>query len=65
LSSMIVLASACLVNNVQRQYPKFWVAQIPPAAPAPAPAPKQVVEDKATERSSNSDTLGDLERGPL
>ena len=61
LSSMIVLASACLVNNVQRQYPKFWVAQLPPA---PASAPRKVAEDKATERSSNSDTPGDLERGP-
>ncbi|KAH6643138.1 HPP family-domain-containing protein [Boeremia exigua] len=62
LSSMIVLVSACLVNNLQRQYPKFWVAQIPPP-PAPAPAPKPAVEDKATERSSDGDTLGDLERG--
>jgi CBS-domain-containing membrane protein len=63
LSSMIVLATACVVNNLQRQYPKFWVAQIPP--PPPAPAPKPVVEDKSTERSSDADTLGELERGPL
>ncbi|KAF2677067.1 hypothetical protein K458DRAFT_320576 [Lentithecium fluviatile CBS 122367] len=29
LSSSLVLASALLVNNFQRQYPKFWVAPIP------------------------------------
>jgi CBS-domain-containing membrane protein len=61
LSSMIVLASACVVNNLQRQYPKFWVAQIPP--PPPAPAPKPVPDDKLNQRSS--DTLNDMERGPL
>ncbi|KAJ4292526.1 hypothetical protein N0V90_009189 [Kalmusia sp. IMI 367209] len=35
LSSMLVLASALLVNNIQRQYPKFWISPIPPKAPAP------------------------------
>ncbi|KAF2868595.1 HPP family-domain-containing protein, partial [Massariosphaeria phaeospora] len=32
LSSVLVLASALLVNNIQRQYPKFWIAAIPPPA---------------------------------
>lgn len=35
LSSAIVLVTALMVNNIQRQYPKFWVAQIPPPPPAP------------------------------
>ncbi|KAF2017475.1 hypothetical protein BU24DRAFT_334810, partial [Aaosphaeria arxii CBS 175.79] len=30
LSSSLVLVSALLVNNLQRQYPKFWIAPIPP-----------------------------------
>ncbi|KAH7112543.1 HPP family-domain-containing protein [Dendryphion nanum] len=34
LSSMLVLASALIVNNIQRQYPKFWLAPIP-ATPIP------------------------------
>lgn len=33
LSSSIVLATALLVNNIQRQYPKFWFAPIPAEAP--------------------------------
>lgn len=31
LSSALVLASALIVNNIQRQYPKFWIAPIPPS----------------------------------
>lgn len=34
LSSALVLVSALLVNNIQRQYPKFWIAPIPPSPPA-------------------------------
>ncbi|KAF2638295.1 HPP-domain-containing protein [Massarina eburnea CBS 473.64] len=30
LSSTLILVSALLVNNIQRQYPKFWFAPIPP-----------------------------------
>jgi CBS-domain-containing membrane protein len=38
LSSSLVLGSALLVNNIQRQYPKFWVAPIPaPVAQKPDP----------------------------
>ncbi|KAJ4357223.1 uncharacterized protein N0V89_001798 [Didymosphaeria variabile] len=33
LSSALVLVTALLVNNIQRQYPKFWIAPIPPAPP--------------------------------
>ncbi|KAF9730906.1 hypothetical protein PMIN06_005822 [Paraphaeosphaeria minitans] len=34
LSSALILVSALLVNNIQRQYPKFWIAPIPPSPPA-------------------------------
>ena len=30
LSSTIILVTALMINNIQRQYPKFWVAQLPP-----------------------------------
>jgi CBS-domain-containing membrane protein len=36
LSSTLVLAVALITNNIQRQYPKFWFAQIP-ASPTPNP----------------------------
>lgn len=68
LSSTIVLVSAVLLMNVQRQYPKFWVAQIPPAAEKKE---KSVVEKKTnalnegSEADSARDTLQDMERGPL
>jgi hypothetical protein len=68
LSSGVVLVTACIGNNVMRQYPKFWVAQIPPPAPAEV---KKMDEEKAmkkeegSEGSSSHDTLSDLERGPL
>ena len=39
LSSTLVLAVALITNNVQRQYPKFWFAQIPPS-PAPILTPQ-------------------------
>ena len=45
LSSTIVLVSAMLLMNIQRQYPKFWVAQIPPAHPAEK-SDEKVVEKK-------------------
>ncbi|KAF2788169.1 hypothetical protein K505DRAFT_256114 [Melanomma pulvis-pyrius CBS 109.77] len=38
LSSTLVLVSALFVNNIQRQYPKFWIAPIPPP---PEPQSKQ------------------------
>lgn len=41
LSSTLVLASALLVNNIQRQYPKFWIAPIPLSA-APQPKPQDL-----------------------
>jgi CBS-domain-containing membrane protein len=47
LSSAIVLVTALMVNNIQRQYPKFWVAQIPPA-----PAPKENHKPPMAEDSS-------------
>jgi CBS-domain-containing membrane protein len=70
LSSTIVLVTALMVNNIQRQYPKFWVAQIPPPPPPPAPKDDQIqhskppmAEDSSIDTSHNA--LRDLERGPL
>jgi CBS-domain-containing membrane protein len=70
LSSTIVLVTALMVNNIQRQYPKFWVAQIPPPPPPPAPKDDQdqhskppMAEDSSIDTSHNA--LRDLERGPL
>ncbi|KAH7086039.1 HPP family-domain-containing protein [Paraphoma chrysanthemicola] len=66
LSSAIVLVTALMVNNIQRQYPKFWVAQIPPP---PAPKDDQhkhrkpPMVDEASASSPHS-TLRDLESGP-
>jgi len=62
LSSSIVLVTALLVNNIQRQYPKFWVAQIPPQKKETM-VKKEPMEP--TEDGSQSSRLRDLERGPL
>ena len=38
LSSVIIVAVALLLNNIQRRYPTFWIApNKPPPAGAPAP----------------------------
>ncbi|KAL6708864.1 hypothetical protein ACN47E_002271 [Coniothyrium glycines] len=69
LASAIILVTACMLNNIQRQYPKFWVAQIPPAPVAP-PKDKESVgieqsKPAAEDHSSTHSTLEDLERGTL
>ena len=72
LSSVMLLVSALLVNNVQRQYPKFWVAQIPPPVVVAPPELKdgelgqrkaQMAEDSSA--GSVRSALRDLESGPL
>jgi CBS-domain-containing membrane protein len=69
LSSAIVLVTALMVNNIQRQYPKFWVAQIPPAsAPAPKEDPHQnskpsMAEDSSVDGPHTPHRLSDLESG--
>lgn len=65
LSSTLVLASALLVNNVQRQYPKFWFAPIPPSK---TPQEKQhrhrLPPDAGAEKPPNRlRDLRDLETG--
>lgn len=66
LSSSIVLVTALMVNNIQRQYPKFWVAPIPPP---PAPKDDQhrhrkpPIEEKPSIDSPRN-PLSDLESGP-
>jgi hypothetical protein len=52
-------------NNIQRQYPKFWVAQIPPPPPAPKVEEKKIEDKEGSSDGSMRDTLGALERGPL
>jgi len=37
LSSVIIMAVAMLLNNIQRRYPTFWIAPSPPPKPAPPP----------------------------
>jgi CBS-domain-containing membrane protein len=66
LSSAIVLVTALMVNNIQRQYPKFWIAHIPP--PPPAPKVDEHRKPAMAENSSAGSThsaLRDLETGPL
>ena len=46
LSSTVVLVTAVMGNNIQRQYPKFWVAQIPPPPPAPKVEEKKMEANK-------------------
>lgn len=67
LSSTIVLVTAMLLMNLQRQYPKFWVAQIPSAPPVEKKEDKETKKDvtEGSEASSARDTLQDMERGPL
>jgi len=70
LSSSVVLGTALVTMNVQRQYPKFWVAQIPPQPPVPAKTEADKVEAKEqvlrgeSDAGSPHDTLRDVERGP-
>ncbi|CAA9966921.1 HPP family protein [Pyrenophora teres f. maculata] len=63
LSSAVVLGTALVTMNVQRQYPKFWVAQIPPPPPKETKEPEKVVKDES-DVGSPHDTLRDVERGP-
>ncbi|KAF2751122.1 HPP-domain-containing protein [Sporormia fimetaria CBS 119925] len=71
LSSTLVLVVALLVNNIQRQYPKFWFAQVPPPAASPPPAQKE--KSASPLPVSNGDAngqpkehiLSDLEAGAI
>jgi CBS-domain-containing membrane protein len=38
LSSAIVLATALLINNIQRRYPMFWITPAVPAAVGSSPS---------------------------
>jgi CBS-domain-containing membrane protein len=67
LSSAIVLVTALMVNNIQRQYPKFWVAQLPPPSPPKENQQhegKPPIEERSSAGSAHS-ALRDLERGPI
>lgn len=63
---MIVLVTACLVNNLQRQYPKFWVAEIPPPPPTERKIDQQHDSKDAVREDSSADSSHtgphDLER---
>jgi CBS-domain-containing membrane protein len=56
LSSTLVLVSALLINNIQRQYPKFWIAPIPPPQQSPEklhqplPKPQEDLEESQPQR---------------
>ncbi|KAF2258406.1 hypothetical protein CC78DRAFT_526317 [Lojkania enalia] len=67
VSSLLVLASALLVNNIQRRYPVFWIVPIPKSAQAsrthdrdstPSPDAAEVVHPPQKEVGNG---LGDLE----
>ncbi|KAF2713932.1 hypothetical protein K504DRAFT_370532 [Pleomassaria siparia CBS 279.74] len=66
LSSTLVLMSALLVNNVQRQYPKFWITPIPPPQEHQSKqhrhrtAPPETIETAQSLRRSPAD-LRDLQ----
>lgn len=69
LSSSIVLVTALMFNNIQRQYPKFWVAQIPPSFLPPSKEDphrhrKPPIGEESSVGSAHS-VLRDLESGPL
>ena len=53
LSSVLVLAVALLINNLQRRYPVYWWEPHPPAPPA-----------DATSSSSKTTTVGSTEKRP-
>ena len=38
LSSAIVLATALLINNIQRRYPMFWITPVVPATVESSPS---------------------------
>ncbi|KAL5119718.1 hypothetical protein ACEQ8H_002324 [Pleosporales sp. CAS-2024a] len=61
LSSSVVLVTALMVNNMQRQYPRFWIAPLPPS-----PAPKHGKPPVADESSIDSphQKPSDVESGP-
>jgi len=54
LSSMLVLVTALLINNIQRRYPVFWIAPAPPAPP-PAVKPTPIQEDPESGNQSAAD----------
>ncbi|KAI5118331.1 hypothetical protein M0805_006613 [Coniferiporia weirii] len=58
LSSMLVLAVALLVNNIQRKYPAFWIEPSAPPAPAPA-APPPTHEKRISDGTATPDTQGE------
>jgi len=69
LSSSVVLGTALVTMNVQRQYPKFWVAQVPaPQPPAKTETDKAEAKEQVLRGESDAgsphDTLRDVERGP-
>lgn len=52
LSSVIIVAVAVLLNNIQRRYPTFWIAPNKPAAPASAPPPATDVEQQKSRENT-------------
>lgn len=59
LSSSLVLTSALIVNNVQRQYPKFWIAPIPATTDGPRNSNEKCQPNREKKRHSDGH---DLER---
>lgn len=56
LSSVIIVAVALLLNNVQRRYPTFWIEPNKPA-PAPAPAAPESPPDTDLEQQNSVENM--------
>ena len=62
LSSLIVLVTALLFNNIQRQYPKFWISPTPnisshppsPQLPSPVTVSNEKFVPRLSRRSSSA-----------
>jgi len=67
LSSMLVLVTALMINNIQRRYPVFWFAPAVPAVATPSPGlggPEKANPEPSTqENGSTSSSSTDVERG--
>ncbi|ODM17065.1 hypothetical protein SI65_07464 [Aspergillus cristatus] len=57
LSSVIIMAVALLLNNIQRRYPTFWIAPSPPPKPAPTPVTAPEHQKEHAEEKLGGNTL--------
>ncbi|KAI9878767.1 MAG: hypothetical protein M1830_010569 [Pleopsidium flavum] len=69
LSSVLVLVTALITNNIQRRYPVFWIAPAVPAVAKPSPALRGLEKVSPSSELSNQENgstcspSNDIERG--